>query len=79
MLLVILWGFGVLLNVLVSFNIVLYMLLIFFLIFLELMLVNGFWKVGIMKIVYVFIMYVKGNICEIKKFWILKELGYIKK
>lgn len=79
MLLVILWGFGVLLNVLVSFNIVLYMLLIFFLIFLELMLVNGFWKVGIMKIVYVFIMYVKGNICEIEKFWILKELGYIKK
>lgn len=79
MLLVILWGFGVLLNVLVSFNIVLYMLLIFFLIFLELMLVNGFWKVGIMKIVYAFIMYVKGNIFEIKKFWILKELGYIKK
>lgn len=72
-------GPGASLNVLVSFNTVLYMLPISSSTSSELMSVNGPWKAGIMKTVYALTMHVKGNIFEIKKPWILKEPGHIKK
>lgn len=68
-------GPGASLNVLVSFNTVLYMLPISSSTSSELMSVNGPWKAGIMKTVYALTMHVKGNICELKNLGFWKNQG----